>query len=85
MGEITLPTKRVLSTKEAAAYLNISPTSFKEYVAPSLPRVRILKTSVGYLLDDLDDYLNRMTGKKAAPLASGWDKYLGNRSPEIHT
>lgn len=85
MGEITLPTKRVLSTKEAAAYLNISPTSFKEHVAPSLPRVRILKTSIGYLLDDLDDYLNRMTGKKSALLASGWDKYLGNRSPEIHT
>lgn len=77
MGEIlSAPVRRILNMKEAAAYLGMSVTTFRECVAPRVTGIRIMSRRVSYDVEELNGFIDRMAGRSPAPTEkSFWDKY----------
>lgn len=77
MGEIlAAPVRRILNMKEAAAYLGMSVTTFRECVAPRVTGIRIMSRRVSYDVEELNGFIDRMAGKVSAPTENSfWDKY----------
>lgn len=77
MGEVlSAPVRRILNMKEAAAYLGMSVTTFRECVAPRVTGIRIMSRRVSYDVEELNSFIDRMAGKVSAPTEkSFWDKY----------
>lgn len=77
MGEVlSAPARRILNMKEAAAYLGMSVTTFRECVAPKVPGIRIMPRRISYDVEELNGFIDRMAGRALAPTEkSFWDKY----------
>ncbi|KFL92065.1 MerR family transcriptional regulator [Acetobacter cerevisiae] len=77
MGETLAPVqKRTMNVKEAAEYIGVSPTNFRMNIAPSITPVRVSPGRIVYLLQDLDAYLDRLSGKTAqASGPTGWEQF----------
>ena len=77
MGEVlSAPARRILNMKEAAAYLGMSVTTFRECVAPKVPGIRIMPRRMSYDVEELNGFIDRMAGRAPAPTEkSFWDKY----------
>jgi predicted DNA-binding transcriptional regulator AlpA len=70
MPDGVLPfTPRALREEWAALYCGMSPTLFRERVAPEVPPVRISPGRVAWLREDLDAWLDRRAGR--APASRG--------------
>jgi hypothetical protein len=50
----------------AAAYLDVSPTYFREHIAPAVPAIRPTPRVILYLRRDLDAWLDRHSPGSAA-------------------
>ncbi|WP_415422953.1 hypothetical protein [Acetobacter okinawensis] len=62
--------------KEAAAYLGMSVTTFRECVAPKVESIKLMPRRVSYDVEELNSFIARMSGKKETPMEQGfWDKY----------
>lgn len=77
MGEVlSAPVRRILNMKEAAAYLGMSVTTFRECVAPRVTGIRIMSRRVSYDVEELNGFIDRMAGKVSASTENSfWDKY----------
>ena len=64
----------VLHEQWAAAYLSLSPSTFRAQVAPEVPAIHLTTKRVGWLRADLDNWLARRAGEAASsPLTNPWD------------
>ena len=64
----------VLHEAWAAAYLSLSPSTFRAQVAPAVPAVKLTPGRVGWMRDDLDRWLATRPGAKAALVPHNpWD------------
>lgn len=64
----------VLHEAWAAAYLSLSPTTFRTSVVPEVPPVRLTPGRVGWLRKDLDKWLAKKAGIEAAlETPNPWD------------
>lgn len=76
MGEVLAPVRRILNMKEAAAYLGMSVTTFRECVAPKVEGIKLMPRRISYDVEELNGFIARMSGKKVSPMDQGfWDKY----------
>ena len=57
---------RLLRAEKAAAYLDVSPSFFRDAIAPELPAVHLSKAVKGWLREDLDAWLDARAGRVAA-------------------
>lgn len=76
MGDLlTLPGwPAVLHEQWAAAYLSLSPSTFRAQVAPEVPAIHLTRRRVGWLRADLDQWVARRRGEAAiSPLLNPWD------------
>lgn len=77
MGESIAPVrKRTMNVREASEYVGVSQTNFRTNIAPSLNAIRITPGRIVYLIQDLDAYIDRLSGK--LPQASGptgWEQF----------
>ena len=64
----------VLHEAWAAAYLSLSPSTFRQHVVPDVPAVHLTPRRVGWLRADLDKWLaQRAAGGPGSPLPNPWD------------
>lgn len=64
----------VLHEAWAAAYLSLSPSTFRAQVAPKVRPVHLTARRVGWLRTDLDKWLAQRAGNEApSPLRNPWD------------
>lgn len=77
MGEVLAPlSRRTLSVKDAAEYIGISATNFRQNIAPAIKPVRITPGRIVYLVEDVDAYINHVSGKKQAnQQETGWEEF----------
>ncbi len=71
------PWPRLMRAERAAAYLDVSKSTFLARIAPELRPVRLTAGIVGYLRDDLDRWLDAQAARGAAsaePEANPWHK-----------
>lgn len=58
----------------AAAYLSLSPSTFRQQVAPDVPPVRLTQRRVHWLRADLDKWLAQQAADRAGSLLPNlWD------------
>lgn len=62
----------VLHEAWAAAYLSLSPSTFRSIVVPEVPPVKLTAIRVGWLRADLDKWIARKAGH-AVPTKAGDD------------
>lgn len=57
---------RLLTTKETARYLSVSPAFLERdrWLGPTIPFIKVGKHTVRYQLSDLDDYINKQRQTK---------------------
>lgn len=58
---------RALKEVWAAAYVGLSASTFRQYVAPQVPPIRVMAGRVAWLREDLDAWLDQRAGRVAAP------------------
>lgn len=77
MGEsLAAPVRRILNMKQAAAYLGMSVTTFRECVAPKVPSVKLMPSRVSYDVDELNKFIDRASGRAPEPTEKQfWDQY----------
>ncbi|GBQ36105.1 hypothetical protein AA19596_1915 [Acetobacter fabarum DSM 19596] len=77
MGEVlAAPARRILNMKEAAAYLGMSVTTFRECVAPKVQSIKLMPSRVSYDVDELNKFIDRASGRAPAPTEKQfWDQY----------
>lgn len=64
----------VLHEEWAAAYVALSPSTFRAQVAPVVPAIHLTQRRIGWLRTDLDDWVARRRGNAAtSPLTNPWD------------
>lgn len=64
MADRTLPGwPRGLGEELAAAYVGLSPSTFRAQIAPLIPPVRLTKGRQVWLREDLDAWLDRQAGR----------------------
>lgn len=62
--------------KEAASYLGMSVTTFRECVAPKVPSIKLLPRRVSYDVEALNNFIDQASGKEPDPREDNfWDKY----------
>lgn len=62
--------------KEAAAYLGMSVTTFRECVAPKIQSLRLMPRRVSYDVEELNAFIDRASGKtEYLAEKTFWDKY----------
>ncbi len=65
----------VLHEEWAAAYLSLSPTTFRKAIVPHVPPVALTNRRIGWLHTDLDNWLAHLAGREASlPPANPWDE-----------
>ncbi|WP_038506117.1 hypothetical protein QQM41_09970 [Acetobacter sp. AC2005] len=75
-GMIAAPTRRILNMKEAASYMGMSVTTFREQVAPQVKGVRVLPKRISYDVEELNSFIDRMSGKSTDSHEQNfWDKF----------
>lgn len=74
MGDRALPYwPRFLRADNAAAYLGMSVTHFRTTVAAEVSAVTLGPHIVGWLREDLDQWLDAKAGRAAGSEANPWD------------
>jgi len=75
MPDLRLPDwPAVLHEEWAAAYLSLSPATFRAQVAPAVRPIHLTARRIGWLRADLDRWLaSRATGGASLPPANPWD------------
>lgn len=75
-GTIAAPTRRILNMKEAASYMGMSVTTFREQVAPQVQVVKVLPKRISYDVEELNSFIDRMSGKSTDSHEQNfWDKF----------
>ena len=70
------PAKRILNMKEAASYLGMSVTTFRECVAPKIQSLKLMPRRVSYDVEELNAFIDRAAGKtEHTAEKTFWDKY----------
>jgi predicted DNA-binding transcriptional regulator AlpA len=79
---------RALREELAAAYVGLSPASFRRDVVPEVPPIKLTTRCVGWLREDLDAWLDRRAGRVQASAPAGrapprtaadeWDEVLSD-------
>lgn len=77
MGNVLAPlNRRTLSVKDAAEYIGVSATNFRQNIAPAIKALRITPRRIVYLVEDVDAYINHASGKKPANQPeTGWEEF----------
>ncbi len=71
----TYPWPRLMRAETAAAYLDVSKSTFLARIAPELQEVRLSRGIVGYRREDVDRWLDAQAGHgagSAEPEANPW-------------
>jgi hypothetical protein len=68
---------RVLNEAWAAAYIGMSPSSFRRGPAADLTAINLTAQRKGWLRDDLDEWVDRQAGRSIKSAGDGWED-LGN-------
>lgn len=75
-SKLVCPTKRILNMKEAASYLGMSVTTFREHVVPKVAGIKLMPHRISYDIEALNRFIDKASGKKPDPREdSFWDKY----------
>ena len=74
-GKIIQMSPRVLDIGDAASYLAMSVGTFRTQVLPHVRQIALSARRRGYLVSDLDRWIDQQAGGKAELAASGnpWD------------
>lgn len=77
MGDVLAPlNRRTLSVKDAAEYIGVSATNFRQNIAPAIKALRITPRRIVYLVEDVDAYINHVSGKKPEnQQETGWEEF----------
>ena len=63
----------VLHEEWAAAYVSLSPSTFRAQVVPEVPAIHLTQRRVGWLRTDLEDWVARRRGVTASSgLSNPW-------------
>ena len=67
---------RVMRAKDAARYIGMSVSTFREEVVPAIRTVPLTTKCRGYLIEDLDRWVDYRAGIAPTPtLKTGWEAY----------
>ncbi len=85
MGETLSPVKRkVMRAREAAEYLGLSVSAFRALAAKELESIKITEGRKVWLIEDLDAFLSRRSGRPISlKPTNSWDVLLAKREAEV--
>lgn len=77
-------TRKVMRARDAAEYLGISVSAFRNLARQKLSAVSVTPGRKVWLVSDLDNYLSQCSGRAImdAPV-NPWDKILADRQAQI--
>ncbi|QDH17448.1 helix-turn-helix transcriptional regulator [Swingsia samuiensis] len=76
MGEVVIRlSPKVLDIEEASSYLSISTGVFRKEVLPEVTQIKLSTRRRGYLVSDLDKWLEKRTGQRKES-SNPWDDII---------